>query len=150
MKCYNHSEVDASGACVYCGRLFCDDCLVEVNGKMYCKADISKVINEAKEEAASAKAATPAININNINSNVNTNQNTNTVGGIAYPYKKKMVALILCILFGFWGIHRFYVGKSGTGILWLFTAGMFGIGYIADIILILTGAFRDKANMPLI
>ena len=50
---------------------------------MYCKADIGNVIKEAKEQAASTKLASPAININNVNNN----QNTNTVGGIAYPYE---------------------------------------------------------------
>ncbi len=46
-------------------------------------------------------------------------------------------------------MHRFYVGKVGTGILWLFTAGLLGIGAIIDFILILLGGFRDKAGMPL-
>lgn len=76
MKCFNHPDVDIAGACVYCGKLFCKDCLVEVNGKMYCKADIGNVINEAKAEAASARAAAPSININNVNTNTNTNTNT--------------------------------------------------------------------------
>jgi hypothetical protein len=148
MKCVNHPEADVSGACVYCGKLFCNDCLIEVNGKMYCKADISNVLNEAKAEAASAKAATPAINISNVNTNTNTN--TNAGVGAAYPHKSKVVALILCILFGYFGVHRFYVGKIGTGVIWLFTGGLFGVGWIIDIIIIILGGFRDKAKMPLV
>ncbi len=85
MKCHNHPEVDATGACVYCGKLFCEDCLIEVNEKMYCKSDISNVIKEAKEEAAAAKAASPVINVSNVNTNVNT-QSAN------YPYKSKIAA----------------------------------------------------------
>ena len=46
----------------------------------------------------------------------------------------RMVSLILCIAMGVLGVHRFYEGKVGTGFLWLFTGGMFGIGWIVDMI----------------
>lgn len=145
MNCFNHPEREAQASCVYCGKLFCHDCMVEVHGKMYCKADIGNVLNEAKEQAASSRHASPAININN----VNTNQNTNTVGGAAYPYKSKLVAALFCFFLGYLGIHRFYVGKIGTGVIWLLTFGLCGIGALVDFIVILIGGFRDKANMPL-
>lgn len=141
MQCYNHSEKEAAGACVYCGKLFCADCLIDVNGKYYCKADIGNVVNEAKQQTA---AATPSITI----SNVNTNTNNNSMG-MAYPQKSKMVALLLCIFLGGLGIHRFYVGKIGTGFIWFLTGGLFVVGWVIDVILIITGAFRDKAGMPL-
>ena len=60
-----------------------------------------------------------------------------------------MAALLLCIFLGEFGIHRFYVGKIGTGILYLFTLGLFGVGWIVDIILIAAGAFRDEFDLPL-
>ncbi len=47
------------------------------------------------------------------------------------------------------GLHRFYVGKIGTGILWLFTFGLAGIGQFIDVILIIAGGFRDKNELPL-
>jgi hypothetical protein len=63
--------------------------------------------------------------------------------------KNKMVALLLCIFLGGVGAHRFYVGKIGTGIIYLFTGGLFGIGWIVDIILIAVGSFKDKFDLPL-
>lgn len=64
--------------------------------------------------------------------------------------KSKLAALLLCIFFGGIGIHRFYTGKIGTGILWLLTGGCFGIGYVVDIIMIVTGKFMDKDGRPLV
>lgn len=63
--------------------------------------------------------------------------------------KSKMVALLLCIFLEGLGIHRFYVGKIGTGIIWLLTGGCFGIGYIVDIVMFATGKFTDKAGNAL-
>lgn len=57
--------------------------------------------------------------------------------------KSKGIALVLCIFLGMLGVHRYYVGKLGTGVLWTFTAGMFGIGWIVDIFTILSGGFYD-------
>lgn len=63
--------------------------------------------------------------------------------------KNKMVALLLCIFLGPFGVHRFYVGKIGTGLLYLFTGGLLGIGWIIDLILIAIGSFKDQFDLPL-
>lgn len=63
--------------------------------------------------------------------------------------KNKITALLLCIFLGVFGIHRFYVGKVGTGILYMFTGGLFGIGWIIDIVLIASGSFKDSFGLPL-
>ena len=87
-------------------------------------------------------AGQPQIIINN-----QTVSNPVVVPGVSS--KNKMVALLLCIFLGGIGAHRFYVGKIGTGILYLLTGGLFGIGWVVDIILIAAGSFKDQFDLPL-
>lgn len=63
--------------------------------------------------------------------------------------KSWIVALLLCFFVGVLGVHRFYVGKIGTGILELITFGGFGIWVLVDLIMILVGKFNDKQGQPL-
>ena len=78
---------------------------------------------------------------------INVNNNSN---GLAYVPKQKWVAFFLCLFFGCFGVHRFYVRKTGTGIIWLFTCGLGGIGWLVDLIMILVGAFNDNMGQPLV
>ena len=63
--------------------------------------------------------------------------------------KSKKTALILCVLLGMVGFHYFYVGRIGKGLLYLFTGGLFCFGWIADIIKIATGGFKDNSGQYL-
>lgn len=58
--------------------------------------------------------------------------------------KSRGIALALCVLLGVVGVHRYYVGKVGTGLIWTFTGGCFGIGWLIDIFTVLSGGFYDK------
>jgi TM2 domain-containing membrane protein YozV len=60
--------------------------------------------------------------------------------------KSRSVTLALAALLGPFGAHRFYVGKTGTGLLMLGTLGGAGIWYLYDLILVIGGAFRDSEN----
>ena len=73
----------------------------------------------------------PYIVINNTNNNTNTNTNNNSVAG-PKP-KNKWVAFFLCLLIGYLGAHKFYEGKILLGVVYLFTFGILGIGWIIDI-----------------
>ena len=58
--------------------------------------------------------------------------------------KSRLAAALLAFFLGGLGIHRFYVGKIGTGVLMIITLGGLGIWVLIDLIVILVGSFRDK------
>lgn len=69
----------------------------------------------------------PTVVVNNTNTNVN---------AMGTP-RDKWVAVLLCFFLGFLGAHKFYEGKPGMGILYIFTLGLFGIGVLVDFITLL-------------
>jgi len=73
--------------------------------------------------------------------------NTNSGGPVSD--KKFVPAVLLCFFLGSLGIHRFYLGKIGTGILMLLTLGGFGIWTIIDFVRLIIGSMKDKNGLPL-
>ncbi len=58
--------------------------------------------------------------------------------------------ILLAILVGGFGVHRFYVGKMDTGLIWLLTGGCLGFGVVYDVIMIATGQFTDGNGLPIV
>jgi len=72
------------------------------------------------------------------------------VGRPANVSEKRLVpAALLCVALGVFGAHRFYVGKTGTALLQLFTLGGLGLWMLYDLILIITQQFRDADDKRL-
>jgi len=95
----------------------------------------STVIENAQEPVASQSS-----NNNSSNSivNINMNQNDNSND------RSFLVTVLLWFFLGALGIHRFYLGHTGMGILYLLTGGLCGIGWLIDGILLLTGGLKPK------
>ena len=108
---------------------FCKHC----GGKIPEDAVICTLCGRQVEELKSQTAQQPVV-INN--TNVNTNNNVNSIGRGGRE-KNKWVAFLLCLFLGGIGAHKFYEGKVGMGILYIFTVGLFGIGWLIDLISLL-------------
>ena len=100
-------------------------------------------------------------NVNGYSQNNQYGYNANT-GALNYPktngypvkqpqtsHKSKVLSLLLCMFLGVFGIHRFYLGKVGTGIIWLLTGGCCGFGVIIDFIRLCNGSLTVKSGLPL-
>jgi TM2 domain-containing membrane protein YozV len=61
---------------------------------------------------------------------------------------ERSTAILITLFLGELGVHRFMTGKIGTGIIWLCTGGLCGIGWLVDFIQVLRGKFTDKDGNP--
>lgn len=120
---------------------FCKHC----GAKIPVDAVICTACGRQVENLSNPNQPQPQIVINNSSQSVShasaVNQNMNINGGGIYFGKKaknKWVAFWLCLLLGYFGIHKFYEGNTKMGIIYLCTVGLFGIGWIIDIIILLT------------
>lgn len=104
--------------------------------EMYCEQCGNKVYKDAvicpncgkqlKELQTDKNSANPQVVINN---NINNTSDKKECD--------KWIAFLLCLFLGGFGAHKFYESKIGLGILYIFTVGLFGIGWVIDIITIL-------------
>jgi len=66
--------------------------------------------------------------------------------GVQVSEKSRTIALLLCIFLGWLGIHRFYMGKTISGVVYLLTVGLLFIGVLIDLIGILLGNMKDTTG----
>ncbi len=85
------------------------------------KKELKKAEKQAKEESADA-ASTPA------------------------EGKSQVIALVLALLVGYVGIHRFYLGYTTQGLIQLLTLGGCGIWSLIDLVRIITGDLKPKGG----
>ncbi len=111
--------------CKYCGAKIPEKAVICTA----CGCQVEEIKNNQQQQAA------PNIVINNANTNVNTN--TANGGVLARKYCNKWVSFFLCLFLGILGAHKFYESRPGLGILYIFTGGLFGIGWLIDLIVIL-------------
>lgn len=107
--------------CKYCGKKIPDEAIICTK----CGRQVEEIKKSGGEQ----------IVINN-NANAVANASAN-ITGTPMMARNKWVAFILCLLLGIFGVHKFYEGKAVLGIIYFFTCGLFGIGVIVDLIVIL-------------
>ena len=103
--------------CKHCGEKIPADAVICTK----CGRQVEKIQNEQSQIV--------------INNTANASASANA-GGAGKPLSK-WVAFFLCLFLGEIGAHKFYEGKTGMGVLYLFTFGLFGIGWIIDTIALL-------------
>ncbi|MDE7434449.1 MAG: TM2 domain-containing protein [Lachnospiraceae bacterium] len=130
----------------------CPSCGAESTGKFcnYCGCEMPRTAPENVSTDNSTHTTTVVNNYYQAPGHQSAPTYSQPIYTPATSPKSKTTALVLCILLGYFGIHQFYVGKTGMGVLYLFTMGLFGFGWIIDIILIATGKFKDSRNLPLV
>jgi hypothetical protein len=166
--CIVHPDRAAAGVCAYSGKFYCGEDLVEFDGKQYGKENLSRVFAEAKTQANSPAMPMVFMNSGGASSSssapVVTNTNTTLAPTVATSVavasagdarlskpRNKWTTLILCLAgcSGVCGLHRFYTGHTGTGVLQFFTFGGLALWQIVDCIAILTDSYRDADGQRL-
>ena len=121
MKCAEHREKDAIGACVSCGRGICEDCTINLAGKNYCQDCADELVQE------------------NNNMEQKTNHTSQT------EIKSPVLALVLSVIIP--GLGHFYIGKVEKGVILLVSAIisgfliLIGIGVILYIIVLIYAVY---------
>ena len=122
----NNFDMQNTKFCKFCGE------------KIHMDAVICTKCGRQVEELKKQSGEQIIINNNN-NASSSAASSAVSYGGryAGYP-KNKWVALLLCLFFGYFGAHKFYEGKVGMGLLYLFTGGLFFVGVIIDFIVLLS------------
>src|SRR3970040_298532 len=63
--------------------------------------------------------------------------------------RSRSVALVLGLMGGVFGLHRFYAGRTQSGVAMVFPLGGLGIWWLYDMVTLVAGEFRDADDLPL-
>ncbi len=137
--------------------MYCANCGAKLNEKQrFCEYCGTEIIYTETEKSYpgysySAKSYSSQAGSTQYYSTVETNiqKPENIKTGHPVSPKSRLIALLLMLFLGSLGAHYFYAERFGMGILWLLTGGLFGIGLLIDLILILTGSFKDSYGRPI-
>ena len=133
-ECGNQMS-DQAKACPNCGAprmetKFCKHCGEQIDKECVVCPKCGKQVEQLND-------ANKNIIINN-NASASASASASVVTPVVFGTpKNKWVAFFLCLFLGCFGVHKFYEGKIGMGILYLCTFGLCGIGWIVDIIALL-------------
>ena len=132
-SCPNCGATVKKKFCQHCGEAIDNDCVVCPK----CGKQVGEIVNNDKNII---------INNNNNASSSSALASNNMLAGNIISSKSRLVALLLCFFLGWLGVHRFYVGKIGTGILMvlLMPTGIGEVWWLIDFIFIALGVFSDK------
>ena len=125
--CYVHEEAPSVGTCVSCGKFICANCNTELKGKNTCKKCVDEIFEENKIKMDkledSSKVQQPMVFMNAGGGGGAAASSASSVGGeqanIPFYTKSKVVAGLLAIFLGAFGIHKFYFGKWVQGIVYI-------------------------------
>jgi TM2 domain-containing membrane protein YozV len=148
--CYIHNESISIGTCVGCGKFICNECNTEVQNKNYCKNCINDIIIENKrkiEKLEDSNNQKPMVFMNAGGGGGGSSASSSSAasgGGMVTPvfYKSRVTAAVLAILLGGLGIHKFYLGRTGLGIIYL----LFCWTYIPAILGLIEGILYLLSN----
>jgi RNA polymerase subunit RPABC4/transcription elongation factor Spt4 len=130
--------------CAECGKEVsdkapnCPNCGAPIAVQKFCKFCGEQIDRECIVCPKCGKQVEELNNLSDKNVIINNNVSASASSTVYVEHgraKNKWISLLLC-LFTVCG-HKFYEGKVGMGIIYLFTAGLFGIGWFIDIIILL-------------
>lgn len=137
MKCPNCGAAVSGGRfCQYCGAM-------QAQPKSEAPAQPKVVVVQAPPQTVYVQAAPPPPVYVQV-------PQQPAQPGVPISGHSRWAAFILCLLLGFLGVHKFYVGKTGMGILYFITFGLFGVGWIVDLITIASGMSTDRWGRRLV
>jgi len=156
LKCVLHPDREAAGICKLSGKPYCQEDLVELDGCYYFRGLVKPLVaNPTRQSEASSVNTSPPASEGTPEPGSRSRSTSDHTHGISSreigtpSVVCTKTALLLCGLFGFLGVHRFYVGRVVSGLVYAFTFGLYFIGVIVDAAQLLTGSFRDSSGSKL-